>query len=262
MSFVDFKALKERVLIEDAIALLGMEMKKSGEQYRSSCPRCGGSERTLVITPGKQAAYCFSARKGGDVIWLAAHVREEDLKDAAAFLDGGNSTSTGNGTSSRNGTSPKPAPQSARGKEGGRTLQPLAYLQSAHEAVEALGVESETADHFGAGYAPRGILRGRMAIPIHSAAGELLAYCGHAVKGESPTLTFPNGFRPEEHIFNAHRIEGGELYLVRDPLEVLLAYQAGIENVVSFLTETIQPIQLEALAALMDQNRCETVELY
>lgn len=250
MSFVDFKALKERVSIEDAITLLGMEMKKSGEQYRSPCPRCGGGERTLVITPAKQAAYCFSARKGGDVIWLASHVREESLKDAAAFLDGGNSTS------------PKPAPQSARGKEGSRTLQPLAYLQAAHEAVEALGVEKEAADHFGAGYAPRGILRGRMAIPIHSTAGELMAYCGRAVKGESPTLTFPNGFRPEEHIFNAHRIESGELYLVRDPLEVLLAYQAGIENVVSFLTETVQPVQLEALAALMDQNRCETVELY
>lgn len=149
-----------------------------------------------------------------------------------------------------------------RQERGSDKLQPLSYLQPEHQSVQALGIEKETAEAFGAGYAPKGIMRGRLAIPIHSRQGELVAYCGRAVKNESPTLQYPNGFKPEDYIFNAHHAGAGELYLVRDPLDVLLAYQNGIENVVSFLTETISAQQLEMLSSLMDEKECETVELF
>ena len=79
-------------------------------------------------------------------------------------------------------------------------------------------------------------MRGRLAIPIHDRSGALLAYCGRTVKDESPLLIFPNGFDPHAVIFNAHRISDAELYLLRDPLQVLPAFEAGIENVVAFLT--------------------------
>jgi hypothetical protein len=75
-------------------------------------------------------------------------------------------------------------------------------------------------------------------------------------------LVFPNGFRPEEHIFNAHQVAEGELYLVRDPLEVLRVYESGVTNCVSFLTEGICAQQLEELASLMDTRHCELVHLY
>ena len=42
---------------------------------------------------------------------------------------------------------------------------------------------------------------------------------------------------------------------------MLLAYENGVENVVSFLTETIQLLQLEMLASLMDQRDCYSVEI-
>ena len=77
------------------------------------------------------------------------------------------------------------------------------------------------------------------------------------MKDESPLLVFPNGINPHEFIFNAHRVIAGELYLVRDPIDVLKAFESGVENVVSFLTE-ITPQQIEMLAALMDK-KCETV---
>ncbi|MBZ0227980.1 MAG: hypothetical protein K8F58_05940, partial [Bauldia sp.] len=151
--------------------------------------------------------------------------------------------------------SPQPQPQERR------ALRPLDYLQYT-EAVAALGVSQDTCRHFGAGYAPKGIMRGRFAIPIHDRDGTLLAYCGRTVKDESPTLIFPNGFDPATVIFNADRATAGELTLVRDPLSVLAAFEAGIDNVVAFLTEGISAEQLERLAALMDERRCETVELF
>jgi DNA primase len=264
MPFIDFAELKERVRIEDAIPKLGLELKQRNGQWRGPCPVCqSGGERALVVTPARQAFYCFGGKTGGDVIALAAHIRDCSVKDAAAFLAGNSAVPARNSTSSRNGSSTVPE---ERSKEAARSLQPLTYLQPAHQAVQALGLDEPTCDAFGAGYAPKGVMRGRLAIPIHDWAGTLLAYCGRSVKGESPTLIFPNGFDPVGHIFNAHRIEasednGRELFLVREPLEVLKAQQNGIDNAVSFLTETISAEQLQQLAALMDETGCEAVEL-
>ena len=129
-------------------------------------------------------------------------------------------------------------------------MQPLSYLRADHEHVVGLGVLAETAAFFGCGHAPKGIMRGKLAIPIHDRDGRLMAYCGRDYEGGP--LTFPAGFKPEEHIFNAERVIEGDLYLTRDPLEVILAWQNGVENVVAFLTDTIQPLQLEMLASLMD----------
>lgn len=73
---------------------------------------------------------------------------------------------------------------------------------------------------------------------------------------------FPDGASPGEHVFNAHRVTAGDIYLVRDSLDVLQAKEQGIENVVAFLTETISAQQLEQLAALMDEKKCDSVALY
>ena len=84
---------------------------------------------------------------------------------------------------------------------------------------------------------------------------------GQAVNGDSPELIFPNGFDPREHLFHTEDIGEGEVVLMHDPLEVMLAWQNGIANGVSFLTETVLPHQLEILAAFMDKARCEQLEL-
>jgi DNA primase len=268
MPYIDFAELKTQLPIEDAIPLLGLELKERHGQWRGPCPACRtGGPRALVITPAKGAFYCFGGKTGGDVIALAAHIRETSVKDAARFLAGeGNSTSTstspGHSTSSGNGTSsPGTVPNERKGNERGPALKPLTYLQPDHPKVLALGLTQETCETFGAGYAPKGIMRGRLAIPIHDWGGTLVAYCGRAVEEESPTLIFPNGFRPEEHLFNAQQLGEGEMVLARDPLDALLAAQNGVENVAALLTDVFSAQQLQMIAALMDERRCETVEI-
>ena len=264
MKYLDFVALKEQLPIDRAIDLLGLELKQRNGQWRGPCPACqSGGERALVITPAKNAFYCFGGRIGGDVIALAAHIRVCSMKDAAAFLAGENSTVPGNGTSSDAGNSSPstPVPEERR-KEDIRSLRPLTYLQPGHEGLEQLGLVEDTCVSFGAGYAPKGIMRGRLAIPVHDWNGNLLAYCGRSVTGESPILTFPNGFQPEEHIFNANRGGEGELVLTRDPLDVLLATQNGIDNAVCFLTQTVSPQQLQIMAAFMDNAGIEHLEIH
>ncbi|MFZ2104554.1 MAG: CHC2 zinc finger domain-containing protein [Roseiarcus sp.] len=254
---IDFTELKQRVTIERAADMLGIKTTRSGAQRRGTCPICkAGGDRAFVITPAKGLYYCFgTCSKGGDAITMTANVRNCSLREAAEFLDGksGTSAAPAKGDSSRY-DSPQPKTESG--------LRPLDYLQVAHEAVQGLRVSSETAAHFGAGFAPKGIMRGRFAIPVHDPAGTLLAYCGRAVKDESPLLLFPNGFDPRIAIFNANRIIEGDLFLVRDPLQVLTAHESGIENVVAFLTENVTALQLEQLAALMDERKCEHLEMF
>jgi hypothetical protein len=67
---------------------------------------------------------------------------------------------------------------------------------------------------------------------------------------------------PRGPIFNAHRFVEGDLFRVRDPLQVLTGHQSGIENVVAFLTDNVQAQQLEQLAALMDERKCENLEMF
>ena len=255
MSFIDFAALKQRVAIETVLPALQLEMRETNGQYRGPCPSCqSGGKRTLVVTPAKSAFYCFAGHTGGDVIALVAHVRDCSMKEAAEFL----AEVTGQGSEADDHRRTVPG---ERSKEAAKSLQPLAYLQAEHEAVAGLGLAPETCTAFGAGYAPKGIMRGRLAIPIRDALGNLAGYCGQAVKGESPELIFPSGFDPREHLFHAEDIGEGELVLMHDPLEVMLAWQNGIASGVSFLTETVLPHQLEILAAFMDKARCEQLEL-
>lgn len=256
---LSFAEIKDNVSIEQALPLVGIALKKHGSQLRGVCPICkDGGDRAFVVTPAKGVYYCFGkCRAGGDMLTLVSRVKNCSVREAAEFI--GASMGIPGKRSEAAATVPRDSsPQPRSGKEG---LKPLEYLLSSHEAVQALGVMAETCGHFGAGFAPKGIMRGRLAIPIHDRAGTLLAYCGRAVKEETPTLIFPNGFRPDTVIFNGHRIEQGDtIYVARDPLQVLLAFEHGVTNVVSFLGD-ITVDALHVLALLMDEKDVPSVDL-
>ena len=255
-SFIDFAALKERLSVEEAIMLLGLSLKNRNGQWRGPCPACNsGGDRALVVTPAKNAFYCFGIKKGGDVIAFAAHIRDCNVKEAAEFLAG----AVGEGESPDSKTASNTVPEE-RKKEDVRSLQPLAYLEPDHEIVLALGLDEAICRQFAAGYAPKGIMRGRLAIPIHDPDGALVAYGGRAVKDEDISLIFPRNFDPLLYVFNIHNIGKGELVLLRDPLEVMQATQNGIDNAVSFLTQDICRAQLQLLAELMDKAECENMQ--
>lgn len=256
MSFVDFAEVKASHPIETIAERLALKLIRRGEQLRGPCPICEKSgDRALVITPSKAAFYCFAGQTGGDAIALAAHIRGETMKEAASWIVGDQSRPKGEGKTDT-------VPNERKGNEERRLLKPLTYLEPDHEALKPLGISPETLEAFGAGYAPKGIMRGRLAIPIRDWEGELIAYCGQAVTEEqSPKLIFPNGFEPERHIFNADKIQDSELILARDPLTVLSATEAGIVNLVCFLTMEMTSLQLLMLAALMDERSAESIEV-
>jgi DNA primase len=177
-SFIDFEAVKEAVSFADAIEYLDLKLPLAGNQFRGPCPCGKGDRRALVITHGK-GFYCWGDKKGGrDVIALAAHVLQLPMKDAAIWLAerAGIVPSQQRNSTSRDSTVPRNSSRE-RGGESSK-LEPLSYLEHDHDAVAAVGFDPEVAKQLGIGYAPRGIMRGLVAVPIRDEEGTLLGYIG------------------------------------------------------------------------------------
>jgi len=180
--YIDFKELKAQIEIVNVVDMLGLDLAQRENQLRGTCPACKeGDERSLVVTPEKNAYYCFAKKEGGDCIALAAHIlglsmREAALRIARHFdlIPSGNEED-------------KPKELQS---DPSKPLQPLAYLHYKHDAVQALGIDAETAERIGIGYAKKGMMRGRVAIPIRTDEGTLVGYCGYA-DDANPRLKLP-----------------------------------------------------------------------
>lgn len=160
--FLNFEEIKAANPISEVVERLGLNMNKSGASLRGKCPVCeSDGDRNLVVTPDKGVYFCFSDGKGGDQLQLISHLRGCSVKEAAQWLHG----------------APAAKEKSTKGtpSEG---FKPLEYLQYDHEAVVALGFEPGDAERLGIGYAARGILRGKVAIPVRLANGQLAGYIG------------------------------------------------------------------------------------
>jgi DNA primase len=161
--FLNFEEIKAANPIGEVVERLGLNMNKSGASLRGKCPVCeSGGDRNLVVTPEKNVYFCFSDGKGGDQLQLISHVRGCSVKEAAQWLQGAP-------------TAKEKAPKGEQPSEG---FKPLEYLQYDHEAVVALGFEPGDAQRLGIGYAARGILRGKVAVPVRLANGQLAGYVG------------------------------------------------------------------------------------
>ena len=175
MAYVDYAALKAAVSIEAAAAWLGLETTKANEQLRCECPAHGGGKRSLVITPAKQLFYCFAAdgQSGGDVLELVAHCKAIDVKQAARDLEA------------------RFVAQKPTAPDG---LDKVAdYLDPKHEAVAALGLSEDLAVALGIGFAPKGVMRGRVLMPLRTSDGTLAGYVGYG-DALQPRLKFPGKF--------------------------------------------------------------------
>lgn len=83
-------------------------------------------------------------------------------------------------------------------------------LNPKHPYLAKRGLDPETIAEFGLGYCSRGLMRGRIAIPIHDADGNLVAYAGRWPGDEGwpegeGKYKMPKGFEKSSVLFNLHR---------------------------------------------------------
>ena len=267
---IDFNEIKRAVSMDQVLSFcaIGGLRKTNARQWKGACPFCKGVDCFVVTNDGgkdKTGAFnCFKCPAGGDQIELVSLTRGHTRKDpdgayaAAKELHEKFCAQSTAAEANRSDASPQP-----RERRQGFDAEAYAKtLDPAHEALAALGLDADTLRAWRAGFASSGVNRGRLALPVAAKDGTIVGYMGRAVKDDSPLLTFPNGLDPREHIFGIDKVTSGQLYLVRDPIDVLRAYEAGCGNAVCFLTEEIAPVQLECLAALMDERRCECLSFF
>lgn len=199
-NFLDFAALKAAVSIDQVAEWLQLDLKKQPNgQLRGHCAmHDGGDERGFVITPSKGLFFCFGPCGGGDCIKLTAQVlkigtREAAQKIADHFKFGNSTCSTStvdDRTSSTSITSEAAPPQGSNPQANG--LKPLEHLTTDHPAIEALGLSAAVCNALGIGYAPKGLMRGRVVFPLRLPDGTLIGYQGLATTGDqAPLILFP-----------------------------------------------------------------------
>jgi DNA primase len=83
-------------------------------------------------------------------------------------------------------------------------------LDAAHPYLVERGVPASVVAEFGLGYCSRGVMAGRICIPIHDAVGQLVAYAGRwpgeDVPEDQERYKLPKNFQKSRVLFNLHRV--------------------------------------------------------
>lgn len=268
--FVSFAEVKHRVTMEALLTRYGLfaALTGKGKNLVGACPLCKGkSARQFQVNTLKNAWYCFGCKAGGNVLDLVAKQEGVSIRTAALRLDSWFELGLVEEASRAVVEAPvapaEPPPAASvetppAVREVPTENPPLTFtlktLDPHHESLAPLGLRGETIERFGAGYCAKGLLKGRMAIPIHSPTGDLLAYAGLAVEeGASPRYLFPPKFHPALEVMNLHRLaespddEDEPLYIAPEIECVLRLYEAGFTSALGLFDGSLSPEQEKAV---------------
>lgn len=230
-SWIDFAAIKQSVGLATVLRRYQVPLRRSGrDQYRGLCPIHRGQGRDAFhANLSRNLFHCFSCGAGGSVLDFVAAMEGCSLRQAACKLAGEMTTA--------GPAAPANQPQATVTRKR-NSVSPLRFtlrgVDSAHPYLAARGIERATVLEFGIGfYRGPGILSGRLIIPIHNAAGELVAYSGRALDGTEPRYRFPSGFAKSEILFNLHRAlaHPERVVVVEGFFDCFKLHQAGLAAV-------------------------------
>ena len=154
----------------------------------------------------------------------------------------------------------------------------LKNLNPDHSFFAERGIEPATVNYFGLGFCSKGLMAGRVAIPIHNQRGDLVAYAGRwpgdPPEGEAK-YKLPPGFKKRLVLFNFHRA-GKEfpeknLIVVEGFFDCFRVWQSGHKNVVGLMgsalsaeQEDLLNSQAKMVTLMLDQDdagRKATIEI-
>lgn len=278
--FVDFKAVKAAVTMEQVLQHYGLldQMKRSGDSLSGPCPIHNGTNPTQFrVSVSKNCWNCFSDCKcGGNVLDFVA--KKEDITVHAAALklcEWFNPPTTDKPPEEENEPpragapaqrTPATAPTASKEKstpEDGTPNVPLKFrleqLDGKHPYLTERGLTPETIVDFGLGHCAKGMMAGRIAIPIHNAEGKVVAYAGRW-PGEpaegTPKYKLPPGFRKSQELFNLDRAgkEPGPLVIVEGFFGAMKLWQCGVKRVVALMGSTLSHAQAELIRKHTDSR--------
>jgi DNA primase len=142
----------------------------------------------------------------------------------------------------------------------------LQRLEQDHPYLRERGFTLETIKTFGLGYCHRGLMKGRIAIPLHDKEGAPIGYAGRIVDEEAigkdtPRYLFPGNrehkgtrheFRKSAFLYNGFRVGNpSQLVVVESFSAVWWLTQAEITNVVALMGASCSKTQADLLRDLV-----------
>lgn len=251
-AWVDFKAVKKQVTMRMALSHYKVDwLRKKGSELHGRCPiHKGKSADSFHVDTEKDCFNCFAAKCGkhGNVLDFVAAMEDCSVRDAALKLqewfqlDAPTAAKTEAQKTSE--LARKEDQAAGSGGEAVTENTPLKFelkgVDPNHVYVRDRGITLPVAELFGIGlFAGKGVMSGRVVIPIHNQHGQLLAYAGRRLvdppedgdEDNEPRYRLPPGFHKSLELFNLHRavekIRSGTVVLVEGFFGCMKVWQAG-----------------------------------
>jgi DNA primase len=267
-NWVDFKLIKGSVSIRDVLdhyGILAQFTERKGE-LTGKCPFHSETRPSLHVSLAKNVWHCFGCGRKGGVLEFVMEMEKVSLKEAGLKLVEwfGLDEKEVQPEKKERAAATEPTSGPAAGKKGA-TLAPEAQTENpplkfalkvdpGHPYLKERGLKEETIQKFGLGLASKGMMAGRIAIPVHNERGELVAYAGRFIgKGEPPEeeakYRFPPAFKKSLVVYNLHRIprESSWLVLVEGFFATFWLSQNGFRNTAALMGAAMSAEQEELL---------------
>jgi DNA primase len=270
-TWIDFKELRILLRFSEVLAHYNVQLNVKGERATGFCPLPSHEGRrrspSFSVSLKRGIFQCFGCRAKGNVLDFCCRMegfnpdnpqelRKAALKIRDIFLPGG--------VSSRPGEPKRESPQTIINPELDFNLR---TLDPGHPYLKERGFTDDTIQHFGLGYCNRGMLKGRIAIPLHNPQGKLVGYAGRLTKDEdvnerTPKYLFPGErekdgvkleFRKSLLLYNAHRITApvDHLFVVEGFPATWWLWQAKFRNTVALMGASCSEEQAKLIVDLV-----------
>ncbi len=274
--WIDFKALKEKVGIRGILGhyeLIESLTERNNDELVGFCPIHDENQynkNSFCVNTKKNVFNCFACGSHGNILDFVAQMEDVDIRQAGLLIadwfeidgEGQERKERGQKVDSQTAT-----------PENEAVNPPLSFelkdLDSNHSYLQERGLEKETIKEFGLGFCKRGLMKDRIAIPVHNEKGELVAYAGRFAgdpppEGE-PKYKLPPNFRKHLVLYNFHRARefSGEkdLVLVEGFFDVMKVWQAGVKNIVGLMGTVLSNEQEKLLIDILAPDNKVTLML-
>jgi DNA primase len=284
-AWIDFKALRAQLDFERVLRHYGVEVKRKGNQHLGYCPlpNHNGKRNSPSFSANLERGIfqCFGCGAKGNVIDFAVFMEKlnpddgADVRKAAlALQEKFLAAKPVNTKPTKKHVAPQPElPQARPTQSDVRVVvnAPLDFelknLDASHPYLDKRGFSKEIIAQFGLGYCAKGLLSGRIAIPIHNGVGKLVGYAGRIVDDtrineENPRYKFPpkrehNGVVYETHkselVYNAHRLRKPvkDLAVVEGFPSVWWLTQMGFPDAVGLMGSSVSDAQAKIIMQIV-----------
>jgi DNA primase len=258
---IDFTSLKRRASFATVLDRYGLA-RPSRHRHFILCPFHRESDPSCRIDQDRNRFHCFGCGAKGSVLDFVARLEGCTLRDAAVLVAAycGIAAEDAKPAMARDAGEPDASGKAERAdgaSSGSDTgIRPLGFtlrLDPSHPYLAGRGLTPEAIAQFGLGFCDRGVMRGRIAIPIHDEAGRLIAYAGRwaaaAVPADRPRYLLPPGFRKQRVLFNLHRVKAARtLTIVESYWSVFRLAALGV-GAVGLMGREISPAHIALLRA-------------